>query len=218
MTKLLRYSGLLFGEPGVVRANLPERPAKEVLGWLAQGYVQRGRLRNPAGLVYRRLQRGEMPQQRYMERAEKYLPAAYRRAVGWTGDGGRAAEAGKEAEGEEPVGGGERQGGEEGAGGTDAVGEEQVDASLLGEVNGRTVLAAWEQAVRALQSEFPRGNCLVYLAEARPGRWEAEGRLVVRVRTRYGRDWLRERAGRTLERMLCGILNREVEVGFEWEG
>ena len=99
-----------------------------------------------------------------------------------------------------------------------AADEEQVEASLLCEVNGRTVLRAWEQALRVLQSEYSPGSYQAYLAEARPWAWEAEGRLVVRTPTSYARDWLRERMGRTLERMLCGILDREVRVVFEWEG
>jgi hypothetical protein len=61
-------------------------------------------------------------------------------------------------------------------------GEEQVDPSLLSEVNGRSVLRAWEQALRLLQGELSPGSYQTYLARARPRIWEAEGRLVVRRR------------------------------------
>ena len=101
----------------------------------------------------------------------------------------------------------------------DPAAEAAVDASLLCEVNGRTVLGAWEQAVRALQGELSAGNAQVFLREARPWAWEAgEGRLVVRAATGYARDWMAARLGRRLERMLGGILNRAVRVGFEGEG
>jgi len=218
MTELLRHSGILFGEPGVLRAQLPEQPARVVLGWLAQGYAQRGRLRNPAGLVYRRLQRGEMPQARYLEGAEKYLPPAYLRAIGLSGDGWWKAKAGDEVEGDNLPGGEVTTGGSEALCANDAPDEEQVDPSLLSQVNGRTVLQAWEQALRVLQSELPPGRYPDLLREASPRRWEAEGSLVVRAPTPYARDWLRERVGRKLEGMLCGILNRQVRVVFEWEG
>jgi chromosomal replication initiation ATPase DnaA len=82
-------------------------------------------------------------------------------------------------------------------------------------VNGRTALEAWEQALRLLQGELSTGSYQTYLTGVRPQRWEAEGRLVVAAPTPYARDWLRERAGKTLERMLCGILNRTVRVVFE---
>jgi len=212
MTELLRHSGILFGEPGVLRAQLPERPMRVVLGWLAQSYAQRGRLRNPAGLVYRRLQRGEMPQQRYLEQPEKYLPPAYLRAIGRAGAGGWASQAGSEAEGEEAPDGEEATGQEEAAGGS------QVDPSLLSQVNGRTVLQAWEQALRVLHSELSPGRYPASLEAVRLWRWNAEGSLVVRAPTPYARDWLRERVTRRLEGILCGILNRQVRVVFEWEG
>jgi DNA-binding transcriptional ArsR family regulator len=201
MTALLAASALLFGEPGVLRAHLPARPARLVLGWLAQSYVQRRNLRNPAGLVYRRLQRGDKPQPRYLAQPEKYLPRDYLAAIGWAGDAPVEAEEAGDPDEEE------------------TAEEEPVDASLLSEVNGRTVLWAWEQALRVLQGELSPGSTQAYLAEARPQEWDAaEGRLVVRAATPYARDWLQARMGKTLERMLCGILDREVRVVFEWEG
>jgi chromosomal replication initiation ATPase DnaA len=80
------------------------------------------------------------------------------------------------------------------------------------------VLEAWEQALQVLQGELSPGSTQTYLAAARPQAWEAEGRLVVRAPTPYARDWLWERMGKTLERMLCGILDRAVRVVFEREG
>src|SRR3989304_2260578 len=59
MENLLNATPLLFGEPGVVNYNLPDRPAEIVLGWIAQAYSERCKLNNPAGLVYRRLGNGD---------------------------------------------------------------------------------------------------------------------------------------------------------------
>ena len=184
-------------------AHLPARPGRVVLGWLAQGYAQRHRLRNPAGLVFRRLEQGKMPVRCYLEAPEKYLPREYLAAIGRASEeAGEAAEDEADFEEEE-----------------EAPEEEAVDASLLCEVNGRTVLGAWEQAVRALQGELSAGNAQVFLREARPWTWEAgEGRLVVRAASGYARDWMAARLGRTLERKLGGILDRAVRVRFEGEG
>jgi hypothetical protein len=200
MTALLAQSALLFGEPGVLRAHLPARPARLVLGWLAQGYAQRRKLRSPAGLVYRRLEQGKPPLQCYLEAPEKFLPQAYLAAIGLPVQAlPQAQDPGDPGEEEPPE-------------------EDLLDPSLLSEVNGRTVLSAWEQALRLLQGELSPGRTQAYLSEARPHAWEAEGRLAVRAATPYARDWLQARLGRTLERMLCGILDREVRVVFEWEG
>ena len=95
-------------------------------------------------------------------------------------------------------------------GGGERADGEQITPTLLSEVNGRSVLAAWEQALQVLQGELSPGSTQTYLAAAR--------RLGVIAPTPYARDWLRERVGRTLERMLCGILDRAVRVVFEWEG
>ena len=82
MAAMLAASGILFGEPGVLGERLPARPGRVVLGWLAQGYAQRHRLRNPAGLVFRRLEQGKMPVRCYLEAPEKYLPREYLAAIG----------------------------------------------------------------------------------------------------------------------------------------
>jgi hypothetical protein len=91
----------------------------------------------------------------------------------------------------------------------------ETHPSLLSEMNGRSVLRAWEQALRVLQGELSPGSNQTTLAAARPRVWEDGGMLVVTAPTAYARDWLRERVGKTLARMLCGILDRQVRVEFE---
>jgi hypothetical protein len=57
------------------------------------------------------------------------------------------------------------------------------------------------QGLRRLQGELSPGRTQTYLEAARP----------------YARDWLRDRVGKTLVRMLRGILDREMAVVFECE-
>ena len=74
--------------------------------------------------------------------------------------------------------------------GKETSGEEQIDPSLLCEVNGRSVLAAREQALRVLQGELSPGSTQTYLAT---------GRQVVKAPRPYIRDCLRERVGKRLK-------------------
>jgi len=97
----------------------------------------------------------------------------------------------------------------------DPPAEPAPDPSLLVQVNGRTVLAAWEQAVSLLRAELSPASYQAYLAPARALYWQPPGRLVVGAADEGGRAWLESRLKRLLERYLVGILNQAVEVVFE---
>lgn len=199
MGRLLAESARLFGKPGVLPNGLPERPAAEVLGWLAQAFVYRKSLRSPAALVYAMLKKGKPPMAAYQEEATRYLPGDYLAAVGMAPPVRRtAAEADPPPEEDE-----------------DLPAEVAPDPALLVQVNGRTVLAAWEQAVRLLQAELAPASFQAYLAPARALTWQPPGRLVVAAADEQGRTWLDSRVKRLLERLLVGILNQAVEVAFE---
>ena len=133
--ELLSHLHLLFGLPGMLPHCLPERPPRFVLGWLAQAYAQRSRLRAPAALVYKRLLSANPPAARYRDHREEHLPHAYLAAVGLA-----------------PA--------SYGAAGDSEDEEEQIppDPSPLALVNGRSILAAWEQAVSLLWAELSHAS------------------------------------------------------------
>ena len=201
MRQLLEGSYLLFGPPGVLLNGLPPRPPEMVLGWLAQAYARRNALRSPAALVYSQLRLGHRPPRIYQEHPERYLPRDFLEAVGLLP--AASAEAEKEFPPQEEQ---------------DPPAQAAPDPSLLVEVNGRTALQAWEQAVDLLRAEMSPASYQAYLAPARGRRWEPPGRLVVATADEPARAWLESRVKRTLERMLVGILNQQVEVVFETLG
>jgi chromosomal replication initiation ATPase DnaA len=84
------------------------------------------------------------------------------------------------------------------------------------EINGRTALKAWEQAVSLLRAEMSPASYQAYLAPARALRWQAPGILLIGAADEPARAWLESRVRRTVERMLVGILNQPVTVEFEW--
>jgi hypothetical protein len=163
MGRLLAESHQLFGKPGVLINGLPERPADMVLGWLAQAFVHRHNLRSPAALVYSQLKKGRPPMRAYRENPACYLPGDYLATVGITPPDSSAledADLPPEEDGDPPA-------------------EPAPDPSLLVQVNGRTVLAAWEQAVSLLRAELSPASYQAYLAPARALYWQPPGRLVV---------------------------------------
>ncbi len=97
--------------------------------------------------------------------------------------------------------------------GEDETEEDAPDPSLLALVNGRTLLSAWQQAVTLLRAELSPANYTTYLSPARPLSWHPPDRLVIAAPSEGLRDWLASRVGRTVERMLVGILAQEVTGG-----
>ena len=89
---ILAHTSILFGDPGVVMARLDLNAIRPhyALGWVAQAYDQRKRpeyprgLEAPAGLVYSRLRDSEQPKPResYYIAPENYLPDEYLEALG----------------------------------------------------------------------------------------------------------------------------------------
>ncbi len=198
MRRLLEGSYLLFGPPGVLPNHLPPRPPEMVLGWLAQAYARRNALRSPAALVYSQLKLGNRPPHTYQEHPERYLPRDFLEAAGLLPPASAESEAEfpPEEEQEPPA-------------------EAAPDPSLLVQINGRTALQAWEQAVSLLRAEMSPASYQAYLAPARALRWQPPGILVIGAADEPARAWLESRVRRTVERMLVGILNRPVEVEFE---
>ena len=175
-----------------------------MLGWLAQAYAQRKRLHAPAALVYKRLRNGDPPAAPYHDHPEQHLPPAYLAAVHLApasyGTAGDNAEDGSD----------------NGTPGDSEDEEETMppDPSLLALVNGRSILAAWEQAASRLREALSPASYHAFLEPARLLCWHPPGRLVIAAPTPYARDWLASRLTRLLERGLVGIMAQPVAVIF----
>lgn len=207
MAGLLAKSSLLFGAPGVVPNRLPERPPEIVLGWLAHAYDQRTHLNCPAALAYARLLTGAMPPQACLDHPEWYLPASFLAEIGWISPKCADTAAYRSPD---PTEEDEGQVDEE-----EAPEADSPNPSLLVQVNGHSILEAWEQVAQQLQQDIAPPTWQAYLSEAAPLRWEPPGRLVIGVPTEHCRDWLASRLTSTLSHLLVGILAQPVTVLFE---
>lgn len=72
---------------------------------------------------------------------------------------------------------------------------------------------AWAQILRSLQEEMPRASFQTWVADIEVLSLSGDV-LTLGARNAYARDWLESRLTRTVERMLVGILNRNIAVRF----
>jgi chromosomal replication initiator protein len=72
---------------------------------------------------------------------------------------------------------------------------------------------AWQSVLAQLQMEMPRASFDTWVRDTRPITYE-NGILTIGVRNAYARDWLESRLASTVSRLLIGILNSNVSVGF----
>jgi hypothetical protein len=195
MQKLLKSSSLLFGEPGVIMDNLPERQAEMVLGWLAHAYQQRHRLRSPAGLVYSQLKKGNLPGENYILHPETYLPFDYLLAIGYARELEKESDI-AEIEDIEPV-------------------EIPIENPLLDVPIYRKITArqAWAVVLEQLSHEMSKPVFDTWLVNTKAINWSGNC-LTIGVSNAYACDWLTGRLTTKVKRMLIGILNQEIEVSF----
>jgi chromosomal replication initiator protein len=76
---------------------------------------------------------------------------------------------------------------------------------------------AWQSVLGQLQMEMPRASFDTWVRDTKPVSYE-EGTLTVGVRNAYARDWLENRLGSTVSRLLVGIMNSTVDVSFVVNG
>ena len=188
----------LFGEAVVMRGIPEDVEASLALGWVAQAWADRARLRHPVGVIYNGLRKGETPRRRFVEDPLDGLPETFLRAIGI------------ELEEEEisqdltPGPSPEGEGGEELA----------EDASVHEVINGSfTAARAWEAAKGQLEYDMPKASFNTWVRDTRCVRYN-DGELVVAASNGYARDWLSSRLSSTVARLLTGILNRSVAVRF----
>jgi len=72
---------------------------------------------------------------------------------------------------------------------------------------------AWQSVLGQLQMEMPRASFDTWVRDTKPVSYQ-DGTLTVGVRNAYARDWLDNRLGSTVNRLLLGITNASVDVRF----
>lgn len=72
---------------------------------------------------------------------------------------------------------------------------------------------AWQAALANLQMDMSRAAFETWVKPACLEDFN-DGTFVISCMNSYGRDWLADRLTSTLERFLCGVMNREIKVRF----
>jgi chromosomal replication initiator protein len=72
---------------------------------------------------------------------------------------------------------------------------------------------AWQAALGQLQMEMPRATFDTWVRDTELVAYE-DGKFIIGVQNPYARDWLEGRLCSTATRLLTGLMNRTVEVGF----
>ncbi|HEY3312015.1 MAG TPA: hypothetical protein VGK00_10280 [Anaerolineales bacterium] len=213
---LLRRANLLFGKPVKWHESFSEKQPWELLGWLAQAWqaYQRGKSDRPWGLVYRGLLgelRQKEPDRAYRAEPWLSLPDEYLQACGLVDD--LSAEPEQESlEWDEPPAYSPQ---------SDPQAEDEIseeDEPLMSPPrwaqDGR-IVKAWQVVLQDLESSTSRAAFQTWMRDTWPVGWdEPSGLLSVAARDQEAVEWLDDRLASTTRRMLCGILNREVQVRF----
>ena len=188
---LLEKSDILFGQPGVIPRGLNETKTEIVLGWMAQAYVERHSLDKPAGLVYRRLQAGYIPKEKYLENPENYLPKDYLNAIG-------LLEEPEESEIIEMVP-------------IKSNADESID--IIPEGSRYSPAHAFECVWQDFERTMSRGTYLHWLSACLPINY-MDGVLTIGTIDMETQAWLTERVLRTAERGLSGYFGKKITVKF----
>jgi chromosomal replication initiator protein len=72
---------------------------------------------------------------------------------------------------------------------------------------------AWQSALGQLQMEMPKASFDTWVRDTQLVAYE-NGRFTIGVNNAYARDWLESRLSSTANRLLMGIMNRDVELVF----
>lgn len=181
--QILAETGTLFGN-ATISFGLTERDPSLTMYLVAHAYDQRARLKQPQIFVYRRLQRNEPADKKYMIDPLSYLPNGFLHALGLA-----------ELDAEDVL----------------AV-ECEEESSAVIDVAPELV-SAWDSVLELLRGEMPRASFTTWVADTHPRRL-VDGVLQVGARNGYARDWLESRLRSTVERALVGILSQSVHVEF----
>ncbi|RJO64981.1 MAG: hypothetical protein C4540_02495 [Candidatus Omnitrophota bacterium] len=192
----------LFGQ-AVIERGLEHIEPRLALGWIAQAYDCRARLRFPPGLIYKSLLAGRIPRREYVERPQDYLPDWYLAEIGL------APETVAEPERLQPLQVEEKSG----------MADQSGDESIRIKIPGRdiTAMQAWNSVQEQLQMEMPRHAYDAWVRDAHLVRFDiAIDTLVIRAGSEYAHRWIVSRLESRIRRLLVGICARQMQVKFIW--
>ena len=190
----------LFGNAVVMRGIPEDVEARLALGWVAQAWADRARLRHPVGVIYNGLRKGETPRRRFVEDPLDGLPETFLKAIGIELEEEEISRDLTPAEETLTPALSQRERGE--------------DASVHEVINGGfTAAKAWEAALGQLQYDMPKASFNTWVRDTRCVRYN-DGELVIAASNGYARDWLSSRLSSTVTRLLTGILNQSVSIRF----
>lgn len=214
-----------FGDDGVFLhgLDLANIHPREALGWIAQAYAQRKKVRNPAGLVYSRLKDAEKPQARskYREGWESYLPEDYLRQIGWLSldcECGKAFDSLEELEAHKAMlfvceyGCGVRVHTADELEAHHKSHEPKVQAFTALPADHRGA-KAWALVITELQNDIPKASFDTWVRDAVAVAFDGQT-LSVAVRNAYVCDWLKARLDVKIAAMLKNYLHEMVSVSF----
>ena len=192
--RILENTSLLFNGAVVMSKGLEDRDPRDVLRWCAYVYSQKHTMSAPGGVVRNKLKWNEKPPEWTANKWFETLPEPFLEAIGL-----KFPEADDEPQ-EEPVES------------MPLVPDESVNQRLN---DGRTMspAEAWQAVLGQLQIEMPRASFETWVRDAKAIRYDRNA-LTIGVANRYTAEWLESRLTSTVERLLIGILNAEVEVKF----
>ena len=193
-TQILEATSVLWNKT-MTTSGLETKSRRAAIGWVAQAWDQRQHLRSPQGLIYARLNTGQLPQQKYYDHPREYLPESYLVALGLM-----VARVIPEPVQDEPE-----------------IETETVvyaDPSVRERINGAmSAEQAWLAVLGQLEMEMPRASFQTWVRDTHAVHFEGNC-IQIGVRNSYGRDWLESRLQSTVERLLVGILRMSVNVAF----
>lgn len=168
--EIVKAASMLQGfEDGIVCTGLPLDAIKPeyALGWISQAYDQRINLRNPAGLVYRRLRDIESPRPnlKYLRNPMKYLPADYLAALRLAAEPVQAV--------------------------VDVVADPEP-VEIEPTPRDEALMPLWSAVLAKMQADLPRVNFETWMRDTYPTA-ERDGVLIVAAQNPYCVDWLASR-------------------------
>jgi len=178
---------------------------ENILGWIAEAYDRRDKLRNPASLVYSRLKAGTPARNRYKIEPGKYLPAEYMSAIERTElippcifcqEYPCECPEEDDDEWEDP----------EWEAPNPRIGQKWNQSSMLPE-------KAWQAALGQMQMEMPKAAFDTWvknlvLLDADPDKT----RFTIGAYNDYQVEWIQDRLKSQIKKLLTGIMNASLEI------
>jgi hypothetical protein len=214
-------------------AGIPER----VKGWIAKAYQDRMSLNKgggPLGLIVKHILEQDVPHQYFIEHFREILPAEYLEAIGdfeiecYYCTKHFSSRAAKD----------EHQRSAHAHHCDDCNSDFETADALDEHYNAKhdpyrkktesTMIAmpasgdsvadhAWQDVLDTLRQDMPRASFETWVESSAPVRYDGNT-LFVRTRNVYARDWLENRLTSTVNRLLIGILGKDVQVSFVVDG